>query len=155
LTPLAFGLMSLAPLVTAGRAAMAEFSITEPGFYWVFFAIGGTTSGLGMLALLFAHWRGSVFAWVLAGVVIALFGHNVAPHVGLSMFGASLVHLGTGLAVRRWQTLGFVGGIVAAIGAYIRVGTPLLGNLILLIGAGALCAGIVQAARESWPTGIE
>ncbi len=146
--------MTLAPLVVAVRATLALTDTAEPGFYWIFFALGGTLSGLGMILAATSRYGYLAFPFVVAGAATALIGHNVVPRLPLdaiALTGPSLVHLGTALVLWPWARPALAAGILAALGAYLRWDHPATGNVLLLLGALGLFAALLCTAYRSPP----
>lgn len=139
--------MAPAPVVIMVRALLVLAGITEPSWYWVLFAIGGSLSGIGIILVAISTYGGPRFRWVIAGAVVAIVGHYVLPRTPAGLTGPSLVQLGTGMIVWPWRRYGVAAGAVAGAGAYLRHWMPTWGNVLLLLGAGGLLAALVAATR--------
>ncbi len=142
-------MLSIAPVVTLLRAAMVVAGITEPEWYWIGFAIGGSLSGLGTLFIGIALWGQLSFYFVLAGGIVAFIGHNVLPNTPLAGAGPSLVLLGSGVALAWWRPWVFGTGIFAGIASGLRAAAPIFANLLLVFGALGLLIAVVGAARAA------
>ncbi len=141
-------MLTVAPVVTIVRAVLALTGVTEPSWYWVGFAVGGTLSGLGMVLMGIALWRGQKFWWLLGGAAVAVIGHYVLPATTIAIHGPALVQAGTGIVLAPWRRWALIAGGVAAIGAVLRHDAG-IGQLLLAAGAAGLLAAIVLAARRA------
>ncbi len=147
-------MMTLAPLVVSIRALLALLGAQEPSFYWTFFALGGTLSGLGMILIATSSWQSPRFWIVVVGAAVALLGHNVVsrlPIEAIANAGPSLVHFGTAIIMWPFCRPAVASAIVAGVGAYLRWHYPIAGNSVLLLGALGLFVTLILTARAFSP----
>lgn len=147
LQTIGFLAMIPAPVVTMVRALLVLAGITEPSWYWLLFAVGGSLSGIGIILVAISTYGGPRFRWVIAGAIIAIVGHYILPRTPAGLTGPSLVQLGTGIILWPWQRYAVAAGVVAGAGAYLRHWMPTWGNVLLLLGAGGLLTALLAAAR--------